>query len=126
MLKAKDPMFMSSSPSRVRQDGVVVGEHHGKEEAVQPIQDATVAGGNPAGIFRPEGALQRRLAETAELREKAHRHAEADGLAAAEVGEEERPAYRRNDDRPDEPPERPLDGLARADGGRELVASEPP
>src|SRR5438105_5929079 len=98
-LKANDPTFMIPSPSAARQDGVVVGEDHRKEEAVQPVQDATVAGDNPAGIFRAEGTLQCRLAEIAELRQDADRGPERDRLAFPERAEEERMAEHRDQHR---------------------------
>src|SRR5689334_9191279 len=123
-LKANDPTFMIPSPSAARQDGVVVGEDHGKEEAVQPIQDATVARDNPAGIFGAESALQRRLAEVAKLRQDADRRTERDRLAASEHAEEDRMADRGDEHRTAEPAERPLDGLARADRRRELVTPD--
>src|SRR5882724_4449860 len=122
---AKDPMFMSTPfVSRPRQHRVVVGEDHRKKEAVQPIQDATVSRDNPAGVLRTEGALERRFAQVAELREKADCQPECQRLARAELREEDHAADRRNEHGAGERPERPLDRLARAHRRRELVPPE--
>src|SRR5439155_12322095 len=95
---AKDPMFMSTPfVSGSRQHRVVVREDHRKQEAVQPIQDATVSGDNPAGDLGTVGALQRRFAQIAELREKADRQPEYDRLAGAELREEGDAADHRNE-----------------------------
>src|SRR5438132_3360365 len=106
------------------QDGVVVREHDGEEEAVQPVQNATVSRDNPAGVLGSEGALEGRLAEVAELRQHADCGAQHERLAAPQLGEEDEAADRRDHHRAGERAERALDRLARADRGRELVAAE--
>src|SRR5207253_8936838 len=113
-----------SSPSGPWQDGVVVREHDGEEEAVQPVQNATVSRDNPAGVLGTEGALEGRLAEVAELRQHADRGAQHERLAAPQAGEEDQAAERRDHHRAGERAERALDRLARTDRGRELVAAE--
>src|SRR5437899_8067585 len=50
---------------------VVIREHEREQETVQPVQDATVTRDNPAGVFRPERALERGLAEIPELCQRA-------------------------------------------------------
>src|ERR1051326_4605476 len=122
---AKYPMFMITPfVSHPRQHRVIVCEDHRKQEAVQPIQDATVSRDNPAGVLGTEGAFQRRFAQVAELREKADRHPEYERLARAELREEDDAAERRNEHGTGERPERPLDRLARAHRRRELVPPE--
>src|SRR5438105_4763758 len=106
------------------QDGVVVREHDGEEEAVQPVQNATVSRDNPAGVLGSEGALEGRLAEVAELRQHADCGAQHERLAAPQLGEEDEAADRRDHHRAGERAERALDRLARADRGGEWVAAE--
>src|SRR5436190_4639454 len=85
-----------SSPSGPWQDGVVVREHDGEEEAVQPVQNATVSRDNPAGVLGTEGALEGRLAEVAELRQHADRGAQHERLADPQDGEEDKAAEHRD------------------------------
>ena len=107
---------------------VVVREDEREEQAVQAIEDATVPGDNPARVLGAEGALERRLAEVAELRRgRAIASATPDGLRQAGA-RGRRPARQISADEhgAGERAERALDGLARAHGGHELAAPAGP
>src|SRR5438046_3884257 len=50
-VKATDGIAIAMEPSGARERRVIVDENHGEEDAIQPVQDATVAGNNPAGVL---------------------------------------------------------------------------
>src|SRR5438552_6668603 len=103
-----------------RKRGVVVDEHHREQETVQPVQDATVARYNPAGILGAESALERRLAQVAQLGEQADRATEPERLLDSEPREEDHAAEHGDEHGAGDGAGRPLDGLARADRGQQL------
>src|SRR5439155_128566 len=103
-----------------RKRGVVVDEDHRKQQAVQTVQDATVAGDNPAGILGPERPLERRLAEVAQLGEQTDGTSERQRLLHREPPEEDHTAEHGDQHGAGDGTGRTLDGLARADRGEEF------
>src|SRR5207249_9950699 len=90
------------------------------QQAAQSCQDATVAEYNPAGVLGTKSALQRRLAEVAQLCKQADGAGEPERLLEGEPPEEDRAAKHGDEHGAGNSPGRALDGLARADRRKEL------
>src|SRR5437773_4198349 len=125
-VKATDGIAIAIEPSGARERRVIVDENHGEKDAIQPVQDATVAGNNPAGVLGTEGALERRFREVPELREQTDHPAEGRRFARPEGRKEEHATQPRDEHRACHCSDGAFERLARADGRRELVAPDRP
>src|SRR2546427_11725645 len=118
-VKAMDGIAIGMGPSGARERRVIVDENHGEKDAIQPVQDATVAGDNPAGVLSTESALERRFREVTELCEQTDRPAEGRRFAGPERRKEEQAAQPRNEHGACHCPDGTFERLARADGRRD-------
>src|SRR5258706_4830952 len=103
------------------QEPVHVQNRRGVENRVEPVQEATVAGEQRAGVFHIRGALPHRFRQVSDHAGKRENHAGDDDVEKREVPEEREVDDDRGGDRRDHPADEPFHGLLRADARRKLV-----